>query len=162
MADIVLNHSESALIHGVSWHVSHRFTDVADAASVDILVVTDPGVELFIVGEAVADGKAYIDIYEGATVSASGTELTQYNRSRGSAKTNGSTIYHTPTVTDTGTVISYGLMAGGEAPGHRSIGGAGGIGADFIFKGDTIYLFRITNKSGSASDISIHLDTWDK
>jgi len=162
MADQTISLGETAMIAGRSWHVSHRFDAVANDATINVLINVEIGAKPFVVGDIETEGKAYVEIYEGVTTSSDGTGLTSFNRNRNEVFTDGVVVSHTPTITDSGTLIDTSMIAGGATPGHRTIGGGSEVGADWVFKSDTKYVIAITNKSGSAIDISVHLDTWQR
>lgn len=129
---------------------------VADTNTIQLLVQTTAEVT-HAVFNATSSGDAYIQLFEGATVSAAGTAVTMSNHNRQSTKVFGGTVTHTPTVTGTGTQVNgTSLMPGGT----KSAGSGGefdGFGAEFVLAASTIYLFRVTNVAGGNAKMDVAL-----
>lgn len=94
-----------------------------------------------------ADASATVDIYEGTTVSADGTSIIHTRNNRYSTKNN-ITNYHTPTITDDGTLIyQTKIFAPNVGANSRQTGGdkqTGRFGSEWILKPDTNYLVRVS------------------
>ena len=100
-----------AVRQGRAFRFAHRFTAVAPAAAVDILL--DPSANGAVTPLRLAlDVDTGVDcsvgIYESPTTSAAGTELIAYNLNRnGDPSMNSSpAVYHTPTVSAAGTLAA--------------------------------------------------------
>lgn len=137
---------------GNMYTAGYRWTAQADNATLYMSIAVPSGYVAHFIYEVVATGKAYIDLYEGATVSG-GTSITPANKNRMSANTSHVTIKHDVTVSDAGTLIPQdGLIGGGDK--HTAIGGGAGLDAEFILKQNTTYLIAIQNKGGAAQDLA--------
>jgi len=87
-------------------------------------------------------------LYEDATVSNNGTVITglNFNRTLPNATLG---VYHTPTVTGTGTIIHT-----AQVTGSKQNGGAGQTsGTEWILKQGAKYLSRVTNNSGLTASV---------
>lgn len=134
---------------GRLFEAGHYATGIANAGTVDILIVTainSPHVR-FQIG---ASGAATAQLYEDVSASANGTAVSSFNRNRNSANTVTTTLFHTPTITNTGTALMLEYLPGGEASGNRTVGSTLPTFEEWILKPATKYLVRITNVSGSA------------
>jgi hypothetical protein len=140
---------------GEGFSLCHIFEDVGASDHADILIQTGASKELHFTFTAQAEGKAYAFLYEDAVASA-GTGLTPFNRLRSSSETSDATFSHTPgfdSVPELGTLLPCGLLPGGI--GGNSVGATGGSGRqEIVLRINTVYLVRVTNKAGSAKDIS--------
>jgi hypothetical protein len=141
---------------GEGFSVCHIFEDVGASEHADILIQTGGLKELHFTFAAEAEGKAYAFLYED-TEAAAGTGLTPFNRLRSSGETSDASFTYTPTfdsVPELGSLLPCALIPGGI--GGNSVGATGGSGRqEIVLKINTIYLVRVTNKAGSAKDISI-------
>jgi len=95
-----------------------------------------------------------IEIYEGATVSANGTELETFNNDRDSTNTPGLVAYSGPTVTDEGTLIWKGKTGSGRTPATV----APGTSYEIIAKRNSIYLFKLVKVPSNTAYIDA--DFW--
>ena len=138
--------------------VNYIFEDVENNAYATIAIVT--GAKQFH-GIATVDceGKAYLNTYSGATLSANGTEITQFNRNATSPNTPVSKIYHTPQMKSNGTIRFDRLVLGGLGP--LSTGSQGGDREESIFAPNTKTLLRIQNISGQTKDFGVALDWYE-
>ena len=132
---------------------------VANNASLDIHIVTGAAKVPHTIIEVDVDGKSHLFLYETITTSGNGTGVTPYNNNRNSALTATTAVYHTPTVTGTGTLIKNILIPGGTK--QAVVGSSGSTRTEWILKASTKYLLRVTNKSGSAIDISAALKFYE-
>lgn len=142
--------------------------DLANGASMTFVVVV-PNEGLDDQGEEGSDQSSkqyhvvyYIDVeaeatvigYEGATLSNNGTAISIGNRNRNSTRTDYLGFYHTPTVTDPGSIIFPTKRIGSG----KSVGGTVGRGTEFILKDNTVYLTTITNATTSNNYFNIEVD----
>lgn len=144
-------------IHGGSSFTADYTVELGNGATIDILVIT-PNTTKWAHMEynLLCELETELKIYEGVTTSNDGTGLTEFNRNRNSATAATTVVSHTPTVTNTGTLIrtkhfGTGKTSGGEA---REIG-------EFILKQNTKYLYRITNATTSNNYISFILNWYE-
>jgi hypothetical protein len=147
-----------AEIHaGETFHVARLVEDVANNASIDLLIVVGATKKLHLTMVGTAAGDAHAYLYETPTTSAAGTAVTAHNKNRGSSDTTTATITHTPTVSAPGTALDTALIPGGTK--QQATGSSGAQRDEWILKKSTTYLLRLTNKAGSAKDMSVGL-TW--
>lgn len=138
----------------------HRFEAIADGTNADVYFsrTLPSGISAihFSVGVA-ASGYCRTNFYRNPTVSADGIAIAAYNKYRktGASDIAQSGVFHSPTVTNAGT-----LMVPGIIPAGRGIVAIGGVGdmTEWITNGDESLLLRITNLSGSASDVVVTLE----
>lgn len=142
---------ENRIHDGLAFAFGRYIASLADNANIDILLVTNSA-ELFTKLQVKATGDSLLSVYEGTTVSGNGTELGMLNLNRNSTNTIDVNAYHTPTITDVGTLIFQMLIPGGSSP-HAS-GGSDEF-TQGIFKTGTNYLLRLTNISGSPGDMQL-------
>lgn len=148
-----------AYIHDGRFYIaSYISLSLANNAELDILIrVTDV---MHVRPFVSSSGESIVDFYEGSTFSAVGTELDAINRNRFSPRAATTSIFHTPTITDVGSILlSQTLMPGGQ--GGNATGGSGA--SDFeewiLAPGD--HLFRITNIGGAAKNVSMQLNWYE-
>jgi len=97
-------------------------------------------------------GTFEIGVYEGTTTSADGTVKTNFNVKRSDVTTTIQTlVYHAPTVTADGTLLSELLEPGLEKKDVIPSGAGGRL----LLKASTKYLVRFLNSSGAATDMQI-------
>lgn len=139
--------------------------DVFSAFWYDETVANNATVYFIIDANALADMHLFIstwngagpwtaDIFEAVTLSAPGSAVASFNRDRRSNKTPRSTIRVGPTVTDEGTRI-FGSLGGLQRGFTQS------INREIIIDGGTAILFRISNKSGGESQVSVAFDWYE-
>ena len=155
---VIISEPHAMNHRGKAFHTTHKFTGVADAASVEILIKVGVD-ELHMNRFAVSVGSGDIDIFlfEGTTVSGDGTSLGEVCTNREAAATAITTFFHTPTVTGDGTQIAqHWIPPTGTGIGNSLTGVAGAEnGEEWELDASTNYLHRITNNSGSTIDIFV-------
>ena len=99
------------------------------------------------------DGAPFdVSLFEGCTASC-GTSGALNNMDRTSARTPKTTISQAPTVTDTGTEITYAMISGtGQSGGQER-----SPDTHWKLKPNTKYLLRITNNSGNNRSAGVTL-----
>jgi len=127
---------------------------LADDAALDF------GIEIgtrhtHIVGIAACGGEAELLFYEG-TEFTPGVMLAVFNRNRASDKTTDVRVWHTPAVTDVGTLLEQQFMPGGTGP--RAIGGQGSQERGWALRPNENYLFRLINRSGASNPAGLVLE----
>jgi len=142
-------------IHDQTMFVTgHLFEAVANSAVADVIITTDviPHVGMSVT----AQGNAHLFLFEDPTATTVGSNtLTIGNCDRNSVLATSASASHTPSVTGTGTQIGRSFMGGGIR--NSAVGGEATTQLEFILLPNTKYLFRATNKSGGAADISINI-----
>ncbi len=91
-------------------------------------------------------------LYEAPVTSANGTTITQYNRNRNSLNTTGLQLFHTPTITNLGTLICIRHSGSG-----RGIGGED-RSEEFVLKNNTKYLLQAINQTAVNNHITWELN----
>lgn len=136
---------------GYAFTVSHIATAFADDADFYFLIKCgDRAIDLGY--QTNVGGDCYGRIYESPTTSSDGTPLSIIANNRSNILTDGCTFFHTPSVSDDGTLMAEALIAGGSGKFSR-VGGSSGL-ERWKLNPNTNYLIKITNKSGGAIDIS--------
>jgi hypothetical protein len=145
------------LIHdGMFFTAFHRNAAVAAAGTLDVLFSvpanTYPHFQLL---EITLDGGTVTyDMYEDTVTSADGTALVGYNRNRNSIIVPDMTLFHTPTVTDAGTILdSLNFPSAGNKVAIFDETTHG----EWVLKPSTKYLLRFTNGSVGDRDISVRM-----
>jgi hypothetical protein len=100
-----------------------------------------------------SEAEILMSFYEGATVSANGTAINQFNRNRNYQLTDFLGFFVTPTVTNTGTLIYQRRQGSG-----RTIGGDYSRANEWILKDNTIYLITISNETNTNNWYNIEID----
>lgn len=143
---------------GEVFHFNRVFEGVGDGNTADILLSTGsnrPSVRI-----AVASGaKSIFTVHEDVTTSDDGTEVTKYSRNRNTSPTFDTTVFHTPTITNSGTVIAEDYLPGGIK--NKEVGASNRDLAVWIIKPNTKYLLRVNNTSGGSEDILISGDCFE-
>ena len=149
--------TEHSKIHeGKAFIASTYKEDLADDAEYNFLIKNTDVSELHAVFAINFEGNAIVDVFEGTTVSADGTEITVYNRKRSSTTASGATAFHTPTITDDGTSISKTVIPGASGP--NASGGNNQGRFEWLLKVDTNYMVRVKNIAGAAKSGTITAD----
>lgn len=146
------------LIHaGLFFTAYHRVAALANGANLDLLIDTNGANPPHLQGvEVTANrGPDTIRLYEDVTTSDDGTAVAVRNKNRLSSNTALASIYHTPTVTDLGTLLDlHDFPTAGRRAGVLEITGGN---TEWILKANTKYLIRLINNSGGSSLASLHL-----
>lgn len=157
LVDIEIPH---AAIHLGKYFSHSGLITLANGASYDHLLITPGGggklihLRLFVIS-GTSTPVTHL-FYEGTTVSANGTSVPGYNFNRNfSNATLG--LYHTPTVTTTGTALHTVQIIG-----SKQNGGVGETsGTEWVLTTGTTYLSRMTNVSGGSSDLSYLMEWYE-
>lgn len=147
-------------VHAGNMYIVHKITeDLANDGSLDI-VLKPTTIHAHAVWFHAAGGNAIFRLYENPALSDDGTVLPVYNVNRESGNISTVAVYHTPTVSGVGT----------EIVGHIIPGGTGGNASGAMLRSNTemvlakgrTYLFRLTNVSGQAKDVSIVIEFYEE
>lgn len=146
-------------IHCGDSYTAHRIVDLANGASDNVLITvpnetgTGQSQKLYHLNvRGSNEGEVIWYMYEAPTTTDNCTAIANYNRNRNSSNTTGLTTYHTPTITDDGTLILVAHSGSGK-----------GVGGDrkseeIVLKNNTKYLLRCTNQTALANYITWQLD----
>jgi len=160
-ASVVITEPHHLCHMGLVFHSSHKHTGLANLASEDILIRVPTGSYPHMHRIKLTTGGGDIDIVisEGATISATGSQVTAYNTNRNSSLTPNLTIFETPTVTDYGTEIHrQWLPPTGAGIGQTAEGVSDAeAGEEWILAPNTDYVLQITNNSGDAIDLLVEI-----
>ena len=151
-----------AMVHlGFVYKAWHKFTGVADAASVYLHVKNPADLYPHLHDFTVTAGRGDVDVqvFETPTTSADGTLLQERSLNRnGTIDTSGLDVYHTPTVSSDGTEIrNTWIPPTAAGVGHSDSGAVEDADLEMILKPSTNYLIKITNNSGGSIDIHAKL-----
>ena len=153
----------SKILREKGFSVSHRFEGVGDGDPADLYLSnpSDSGKYVFlVVVRAVSQGKAYVDLYHGVTVTTAGTSLTPVNLFRGSTASSVVSAEYGGTYDISGaTHILSDLCPGGY--GVKPLGDAIEVGESAVIPPGLDLLVRVTNVSGMAQDIAIKVSWWE-
>lgn len=156
---VVMDEIHRMIHRGLIFSASYFTEGIADDASLDILAATAAGRPAHMRFEVTAGGLTEVFLYEAVTTSNDGTAITAYNRRRSATGVAATAISRAPTVSDLGTQIAQGGLAGGE--GGHAVGGALKSFSEWVLKPATKYLLRATNRSGQARALSIDLNFYE-
>lgn len=133
-------------IHGGSHFFIEDFVTLNASDTLDIVAQTpDTTEEIHLVWELQSQKEIEFEIYEDATITYNGTDLTARNNNRRSANTTSLVNFEAdPTVTDVGTLIAQ-LCIGDTTNPNRGIPGGGQRNRELILKRNSNYIFRITS-----------------
>jgi len=145
--------------HGRLFTASHLFSLVEDDDYAYLRIKTHEDYYAFMNFSVETEAKAYIYLYEGTTFSDGGIAVPIYNNNRTSSNTINCLIYHSPTVSDNGTLIRTALL-GTAGKFVESSGSAINLYARKLNK-NTEYLIAAQNKAGAAKDLAIRLHLYE-
>lgn len=132
-------------------------TDLGNGAVRDILIITpDTTRWAHFVWEIEHEVETSIQFYRGTTVTDNGTLIPSFNRNGNSATTATTLVYHTPTITNVGTLI--GTIQQGDG---KKAGGSDREANEFILRQNTYYLIRITNLTVNNNLIFMKLNWYE-
>lgn len=152
-------------IHEGNHFVVHAVATGVNIASPKYYIVIPPPfdstntIEIHIIFEVDADHGGTLDVFEDATISNNGTELTIINNNRRSSTTSLSSVYEDPTVTTEGTLI-FKERKGTSALGDVEIGEFVRDDEEFVLHPDLIYLFKFTPLADNTT-ITFELNWYD-
>ena len=153
----VIDEAHKMIHEGFMYKAWHKFTAVADAASVYLHLKnpadTYPHLHDFAV--VAGGGDVDVEVFETPTTSADGTELVERSLNRnGTVDAAGLQPFHTPTVSADGTQLrSSWIPPTASGTGNTDSGAIENAEYEMVLKPSTNYLIKITNNSGGAIDI---------
>ncbi len=132
-------------------------TDLGNGAERDILIVSPKTTEwAHLVWEIEHELETLIQFYRDTTYTAAGTGIVAFNRDGNSTHTATTLVYHTPTITNVGTLV--GTIQQGDG---KKAGGSDRLSNEFILKQNTAYLIRITNLTVNNNLIFLKLNWYE-
>ena len=145
-----------ARIHdGLGFHVTHKAAAVAGSGGTFDILLKNPTTSnephfRYIIQST--GSPADIVLYKDTAVSADGTTIPVFNVKMSSANTSNMTVFHTPTVTDVGTIFETNFIPTAGV-GAAAAGGTGSSPIEeWILDDEKNYLIRITNNHSQAQD----------
>jgi hypothetical protein len=154
-AQVVIPVSHHEIHEGETFLTSYAASNVANNNSILVHILTGTGQYDHTTWLASGGGDAELEIIEGPTVDADGTPLAVIELKRADSKGPVTTAFHTPTIQADGIdLLPFPVLL----PGGRGGNAQGGIlrqDTEFIFKPETSYIFRLTNRAGIAKRLSI-------
>ena len=133
-------------------------TDLGNGAVRDILGVTPDTTEwAHLVWEIEHELETSIQFYQDTTYSDNGTAISSINRNGNSTNIATTLVYHSPTITNVGTLI--GTIQQGSG---KKAGGSDRLANEFILKQNTAYLIRITNLTANNNLIFMKLNWYEQ
>jgi hypothetical protein len=155
-----IDYSHHEIHAGSHYHLSYCNADLDSGQNLDILIIT-PNTSKYshMIFSVTGTLITTVTLGEDATTSANGTLLTSYNSNRNSANVSGMAIYHTPTVTGTGTTIwqsTFGISSGTFV----REGGDYSHDNEMILKKNAKYLFR-ANSGTNDNRVCWHFDWYE-
>lgn len=158
-ASVAISEEHWVVHQGLAFRGGHKFTAVANGATVDMLFKVPAGAyphlhKLDVVG---ARGDIDLALYRDSTVSADGTSVALRNLNLNSANTAETTLFHTPTVTDAGTLVGINWLPPTATGTGQSANGLvfSQVGMEWILAPNANYLLRATNNSGASINLLI-------
>lgn len=152
------------LIHlGTVFSVGGLFQDLADDATLDILIRTGAG-ELHLDYEIDAGGDMLYFGLEGVVGQTAagvvlGTALTPYNKYREKSDITGVEFWIVPALVSTGTTLLAKFIPGGTK--NQASGGSGGGRDEWILNPNTDYALRIMNIAAAAKTFGAVLEYYE-
>jgi hypothetical protein len=141
-----------------SYLVPHA-SPIADNASVDIFFTTG-ALSAHLLSTINGAGDIESRIYTGPTATGNQTEQPSYNNNQNNSTESTSKMYFVPSVTVPGTQLGGGVfLPGGSGP--QSSGGNQTPDHELVLAPNTDYLFKTTNVSGGALQLSIELGWYE-
>lgn len=132
-------------------------TDLGNGAVRDILVVTPNTTRwAHLVWEIEHELETKIEFYRNTLYSDNGTAIPSFNRQGNSLNVATTLVYHTPTVTNAGTLV--GMIQQGNG---KKAGGSDRLANEFILKQNYAYLIRITNLTANDNLIFMKLNWYE-
>lgn len=144
-------------IHEGDTYTIIQTTDLGNGGVRDILVVPpNTAVRAHLIWEIEHELETSIQFYRGTTYTDNGTAIVSFNRNGNSLNTATTLVYHTPTITNAGTLI--GTIQQGDG---KKAGGSDRESNEFILKQGTAYLIRITNLTVNNNLIFLKLNWYE-
>lgn len=153
----VVDFEHIATDSGAYYSASRYVEGVSSDGTIDILIITPSSVieSALLGGDVQAGGDAKLEVYAQPTVSSNGTALSILQVNQTSSNTPNVSAYHTPTVSNTGTLVFETFVPGGK--GGVSVG-SGGPFQRLNAAPDKKFLLRLINKAASAETMCVNMN----
>jgi len=140
-------------IHDDKFVIASDYFDDLDIASPRNYVIVPPtGKEIHVTWKITADAPVLLEIYKGAAITDNGTSVLNFRPNLWSNKT-AESMYHTPTISEAGTLVWKELLGGGAGGGPVApIGGSTSGGEEIIVPNDQVLVLKVT---ATANDTKI-------
>jgi len=129
-------------------------TELADNASLELVYTTGANTNAYLWVVAACGGDAEFAVFEAVTGVTSGSLFVPINRNRQSTTVSTCGVVTGPSAVTTNGTIFAEILPGGQK--NHSVGSGGGS-EPYVMKSDTSYLFRLTNRAGSAKFAEIQV-----
>lgn len=152
-----ITYSHAALHAGEHYYIKGTEEIIKDSAK-EILIVTPDTASWahMTIGVETLDSTIIIELFEGTTTSADGSEITANNRNRNVSDNNSTVIYDTPTITADGTLLHTIRLGSG-----KTTGGGARDSEEIILKQNTKYLLRITEPNVANTHVNWNFDWYE-
>jgi hypothetical protein len=155
------------MIHdGMFFNASGIVTGIAAGANFDILIQMPAGTfgHLTLVEYSVESGPVDLKFYEDSTVSATGTLVNVRNHNRvNPTDASNADVYHTPTITDIGTLLHERYIPASGAGGTSGLL-VSGEDSEWVL-GDPVsaknYVWRLTNNDTGSIRVGFHFNGYE-
>jgi len=159
-ASVVIPVVHHEVHEGETFQASYYNGAVANAGTIEILLVTAAAHTAHLTFDVAAGGDAHVELLQNVTVNVAGTAITERNLNRTASDGDVTvTATHTPTVVG-GQVLSTFLAPGGTGP--RAAGGTGRPSTEWLLAKSKNYLIRGTNVSGNNQPMSIVVQWYEE
>lgn len=162
-APAVLNYAHHEIHSGSTFVVSYKSPDASPVADNGVVTftITTHAKYAHILFRAACGGDMEGELYEGPTVTAgTGTALTPRNKNRASGKNHSVGVRVGMTIGAVGTLLENEFMPGRTGP--LAVGGASSTRDEWVLAPSTVYLVRITNRSGGAQPMSLAAEWYEE
>jgi len=143
---------------GKLYSVSYKAPDaspIADDGTI-VLILSTGSKHAYIIASVACGGDGEIEFYENTIIAADGTPVTPQNHNRSCAVASDVTVVRDPTVNADGLYLLSKFVPGGTR--NQSIGIIGTETHEWRLQIGVNYMFRLTNRAGSAQPMSITVD----
>ena len=152
---------EHNLVHdGVVFSCFHSFLLTAAATSKWLHVKVPATHIAHMRFRFMSEAKIDYYVYENPTLTNDGTALTEFDINRVTANASNVDVFHTPTITNVGTMIDNGMI--GTNGFLSDTGGSVSPMRDWMFKASESYLIGANNNDAAAKDFVIQLSWYEE
>ena len=158
---IVNERFQKKIRDGYGFSVSKRFANVSVGANIEMFFENpaNSGRTVYIIAvECVTQGRAWIDLYRGATITTPGTSLTPVNLNFASTNTSVVSVEYGGTYDVTGAALVHETIS----PSGKAIGSLAEVGETVIMQENNNLLIRFINNDSASIDMSIRIIWWEE
>lgn len=156
---VVVDDATYRIRQGEMYFSNAVFEDLADNAEAIILFRTPSGKEVHVRVDPMTAVASIFQLFDGPTVTSDGTTMFATNRNRNSTNTAGSAVFHTPTTSSSGTMVTSLRIPAGFGGFVRDPAKSGFF--EWVLAPSTEYLFKLRNVSGSTADVGFAFDYFE-